>query len=62
MSEYKFFDGFVKGFLIGIFYFGVTWMAKKIHDQNEEIEEILSELEDCKEQLSPLEDCEKIMN
>ena len=41
--------------LFSIAFFAVTWFVKKIYDQNEEIEEILSQLQFCKKRLSRLE-------
>ena len=53
MSE--FLNAIFEGALVGIILSVAGWVIKKVHDQNEEIEEIFSRLQDCEEKLSQLE-------
>ena len=59
MPDNTFFETILDGALFGITVFAAGWVLEKIHDRNEEIEEMLSRLEDFEEKLSRLEDCEK---
>ena len=59
MSYNTLFDAIAKGAIISIVYSTVLWIVERIHDQDEEIEEILSKLKDCKQKLSKLEDCKQ---
>ena len=45
-----------EGALVGAIAFAFAWVIKKVHDQNEDIEEMFSQLEDFEEQLSQCEE------
>ena len=45
-----------QGALVGAIAFAFSWVIKKVHDQNEDIEEMFSQLEDFEEQLSQCEE------
>ena len=54
MSE--FLNAIFEGALVGIIFSVAGWVIKKVHDQNEDIEEMFSQLEDFEEQLSQCEE------